>query len=344
MIELNKSNTTIGPKQTVSITLDQVSGCSLNTNGLPIKSLKVTQWMGPGTITAPWIGNLTVTGNKKASLAATFEAGLKLNSTSAKTPALGSASIPGTLGDGLWDIAGNVGKVTIGAAAGSQINVSGVITSFAVGSADSNTALEASRIGSLTSKGNFSGNLVLQGDSTSPALASASISGNVGAGTWNITGNVSSITVKGSATGLRVCTTGNIAKVALGSAVNCSFLAGFTSQFAGNHPATAADFDPGRLSSIGSIKITGFQVPKTQPIPRFVDNSCFSAAKLGTVQLTNVNLANCGLYAKNTGSADDIKSVTVSDTDPAHKGDPAYNWSWPVKNSTAIADLINLLS
>jgi hypothetical protein len=286
--------------------------------------------VGGGSLTAARIDRLTVQGN--------FAAGLVLDGT-AGALSLGSATIGGILIGGQWDITGNIGRLTAASAAGSTLTVSGAIGTLSLGGA-TGTAIDAARIDTLTTRGNFGANLTLRGDPTRASLGSASIGGGA-RGVWNITGGTGVIAIRGQADSLRVCATGSIAGLTLGAVRNSNFLAGFDSSFADDHPDNSADFAPSMLSSIGSIRITGLRVPAGSPVPRFVDNSSFSAAKIGAVQLRNVDLSNSGVYALG-GTLTGIASVRVSDTDPLLRLDPAHNWSWRPP-ATPVPDIIHLL-
>jgi peptidyl-prolyl cis-trans isomerase A (cyclophilin A) len=322
----------------VSITLGTVSDVRIDTHGLVVKSLAASGWLdGDADATndmliAPRVDRLTVRGD--------FAAGLVLDGT-AGTVALGNARIGGTLGAAPWDITGDVGRLTAGLAAGSELNVTGVIGSLSLAGA-AGVAIDAARIDRLTAKGDFGAELTLQGEGTRASLGSARIGGGAN-GVWDIFGGTGAIAIRGLADGLRICTTGSIAALRLGAARDSNFLAGFNpSVFTDPHAGGSVDFVPSLLSSIGSIRITGLAVPGGSPVPRFVDNSNFSAARMGSVQLRNVELSNTGLYALGGGDVSGIASVGIADSDPLLKTDPAHNWSWRPTAATT-PDIIHLL-
>ena len=335
-IDIHTNGTFTGLAGT-SITLGVVSDVGINTHGLAIRSLTVSQWLDGDAnaandmVTAPRLDRLTTQGD--------FAASLAINGT-AGSEALGNVRIGGTLGDGLWDITGNVGKLTLGPAQGSTLDVTGKIGSLSVASA-SGVSIDALRIDRLTATGDFAAEMTLQGGGTAASLGSARIGGGAG-GTWNITGSTGQIAIRGQANSLRVSSTGNMASLTLGAVKDSNFLAGFNSSFSDPHPDSSDDFVPSLLSSIGSIRVTGLKIPAGSPVPRFVENSNFSAARIGAVQLMNVNLGNSGLYALAGGATSGIKSVRIADSDPLWKLDPAHNWSWQPKDGPA-PDIIHLI-
>jgi cyclophilin family peptidyl-prolyl cis-trans isomerase len=204
-----------------------------------------------------------------------------------------------------------------------------------------NDMLTTPRLDKLTIMGNFEAGLDINGTAGTLALGSAEISGGA-SGVWDIIGNTRVINIRGQADGLRISTTGSMTSLTLGAAKDSNFLAGFDATFSDPHPSSSADFAPSMLSSIASIKITGLAVPTGSPVPRFVENTSFSAAKIGTVRLKNVNLGNSGLYALASGAFSGIKSVKISDSDPLWRLDPAHNWSW-LPTDTSTPEIIHLL-
>jgi hypothetical protein len=223
VIDLNTLGLPVDPKLGLTIALDQVADCSLDTNGIPIKSLTVTEWLGDGTIQAPWIGALTVKGDKKRTIAGSFEADLKLASAPPMKPILGAVKIAGDLADAEWNLAnGTVAGIQVGGkvrqldlddagaiksfkAAGfedSEVSATGEIGAFVVGAWE-DSDLVADSVKSLTS-GDFShGLLVLQGYHAlgKPVLGSAKV-GNITDSAqdpdsrgWVVMGDVGAVTV-----------------------------------------------------------------------------------------------------------------------------------------------------
>jgi len=144
----------------VSITADRVLNAVI-TSSAGIASPTATDWSAAGfsddTITAPWIGKLTV--KPDGGLAAD----LRLSGTGApRGTTLGSVKIGRGLNGLLWAIEGNVGTVTVGE----------TVSTIWVGDITGN-------LKSLTVKGNFGG-----------SLAAANI------GTFAVTGDVANATVR----------------------------------------------------------------------------------------------------------------------------------------------------
>lgn len=110
-------------KDKVTLILGQVSDLMID-SGTGIAKLTASDWqniddIANDSITAPWLGALSVTGRKAKgiipALAGVFEANVVLTGANApKGISLGSVSIAGTVNQSLWTIAGNVGSVTAG--------------------------------------------------------------------------------------------------------------------------------------------------------------------------------------------------------------------------------------
>jgi Tol biopolymer transport system component len=110
-------------KDKVTLILGQVSDLMID-SGTGIAKLTASDWqniddIANDSITAPWLGTLSVTGRKAKgiipALSGVFEANVVLTGANApKGIALGSVSIAGTVNQSLWTIQGNVGSVTAG--------------------------------------------------------------------------------------------------------------------------------------------------------------------------------------------------------------------------------------
>lgn len=133
-IDINDDLLPVNPKMKSSITLDEVSDCILDMHGVPIKSLAVTRWAGPGgEIAAPWLGKLTVKGDKKRFIAGDFQAAVVLDGAGSPKCTLGSAKVAGELSGGHWDVTGEVGKLTAGDVDGWGLAVHSGVKSFKLG-------------------------------------------------------------------------------------------------------------------------------------------------------------------------------------------------------------------
>jgi hypothetical protein len=121
------------PKVQADITLLSVQDLSIQAGDIPIRSLKVGQWLDtPGSaadvIAAPAIGSLKSSG--------AFEAGLELSGLASAKSALGSVVVSGDLANAYWDVAGNVGKVKLaGWVNDSCLRATGSIAGISVGGA-----------------------------------------------------------------------------------------------------------------------------------------------------------------------------------------------------------------
>jgi hypothetical protein len=132
---LNTAAGAVDPKLAVAITLDMVSDLSIDTGGIPIGALSVTQWLDTDgtvdTITAPFIKTLSAHGKKGnvklliADVPGDFAAALDLSGVgvTGKTATLGTATVTGNLaGDHTWDVTGNIGTMTLSGTIGAALH------------------------------------------------------------------------------------------------------------------------------------------------------------------------------------------------------------------------------
>ena len=187
-------------------------------------------WIGTLSIA----GKTTVT----PKIAGDFAANLTLsgNGVAAKGKTLGSATIKGSVASSVWDLTGPVGALivsgTVGAvqqpwvlrnsAAIASLTFGDVIdgqvqgtanigavkaTRWQAGSLSANTVTSISTTGAAATKtaaaipGDFAADLTLAGVGVTPktkTLGSASIKGNVGATTWDLTGPVGTLAITGT--------------------------------------------------------------------------------------------------------------------------------------------------
>ncbi len=106
----------------------------------PLKSVTVTEWIDADAtadeIQAPWIGKLTTKGDRIAGLPGSFQADLVLDGAGAVKATLGSAKIAGDLTDVLWNLTGNMGKLTVnGSAVNSTVRTTGSMAGITLGAA-----------------------------------------------------------------------------------------------------------------------------------------------------------------------------------------------------------------
>lgn len=140
------------PKQKMTVTLGEVEDVMLETNAA-IGTLKVTRWLitddddddddDDSVIRAPSIATLQATGD--------FQADVRLTDT-INRPALGTATIGGTLRDATWRIAGHVGTFRAGAVAGFALLV-GVRSSADPDDIDADDFTRDSEVRSFTVSG-----------------------------------------------------------------------------------------------------------------------------------------------------------------------------------------------
>ena len=178
-----------GLNMPLTLTARSVTNLSLQ-SASPVKSIKVANWTRSGqaasTIIAPLVSSLQAGGDLQVDL-----------HLSQQGLALGKVSAVGELGPGIWDVAGNVGRITAGQTdAGWRASFAGPLTSLTVrGNASGN--LSARSIGSISIKGNLSGGQILSGadlgsDAALGGAGGAADTYGIGwIGTLSVTGAVS---------------------------------------------------------------------------------------------------------------------------------------------------------
>ena len=274
-IDLNSLGAVIGPKLSLSVVLDQVKDCLLDTHGIPVKSLSAAQWLNTDgdalndRITAPSMAKLSVKYD--------FAAGVQIHCVTGLS-AMGSASIGGNVISGLWEITG--------------------------GSLDK-----------LTVKGNMGANLKLTYSGVKPALGSASIGGDLAGRIWDVLGAVGKVTVTGKINDSVIRATGNVTSITAGAIYDSDILAGFDSTFTARHADVHGDFAGRPQSMIGSISIKGLKLPKGVAPPAFyVDNVNVTSSKVGKVSLINADFTDCGLFVCQNPLGGEVAWIKHTDT------------------------------
>ena len=108
------------PKAAVTITFDEASGLTINSD-MPIKSITATEWVG-GAINAPSVASLTIKGDKKRGISGDL-ADVELNLSKGpdvKVMALGKLTVKGWIDSSRILSKGNIGTVTAGGIADSS--------------------------------------------------------------------------------------------------------------------------------------------------------------------------------------------------------------------------------
>jgi hypothetical protein len=249
----NDSSVARKSNASLAVTMHNVTDVGLNSL-VPLSSLTLTNWTDTGAddqIDAPSIGTLTVTG--------ALGAGVVLNGAGSPRQTLVTAKV-GSISNDSWKIHGDVGAITVTgsvsnwALTGNGVdNDLGIITSLTLPDVSGVTLTSLGGIGTLKATrwlgggiqanslttlnitgatgipGDFAVPMTLAGASllpTAKTLGAATIKGTLGTGsTWNITGNVGTIT-SGSATGLQLSNTGTAGTLNLGGVSGTSLNVG----------------------------------------------------------------------------------------------------------------------
>jgi hypothetical protein len=149
-----------------------------------------------------------------------------------------------------------------------------------------------------------------------PTAGAVRIAHDLGAGAWQVTGSMTSLAVTHAAQTSTLRASGSITTISLGASYGSTFLAGVTSQQLDPTVTTAADLNA--LSTIGSLSVKGWAVPRGQPV---------LAPGIGTLSVLNLATpTSWQLFVREGPSAARITRVTVKDN--RFPKDTTLNWTW----------------
>jgi len=320
-IDINADGLAVGTRDAVTVALGRVADADLDTHGLPVKGLTVTEWVdgdddgSAGSITAPWIGKIMAKGlagrGAVVPIPGDLACDLVLTGADAKGNTLGSAKVAGQIG-GTWDLtaagAGDVGTVSakLGTDAGWVLDA----PHSTVKSADAGTGTLAGTctvltIGKVSTKGDLTADITALGADARKGVSIGSLSA-------------------AAARGARVVAAGEISKIMLRESHGSDFLAGVRTELIApdqRYAEAAGDFadvlgTPPALRGIKLLKISGQKAAAGDPT-RFLADSNFSAPVFGAVQLANAAEGDAyGLHVLDDPLSDNprIKSISYKDT------------------------------
>ena len=367
-IDVNTGGGSVNPRGRLSIRLNQVIDSDIRTNGVPISSLRVSEWLDTDEqadlISAPWIGALMVVGSRRLDIEGDFEADLCIDGAGAPwATALSTAWITGDLKNSDWNIVGAIGRIfvkgnvvawNLGAGGGlekiNSLNLGDVINAEVelAGSIGSLSAkrwlsgrIEAGTIRSLKMRGDrrsgisgdFGAQMVLNGsDNVKYTLGRARITGNLVDAYWNVNGDTRTLSVKGLAQSFRMESTGGLGRLAVGATDGSDFLFGCEVPEGMRHATTREQFT-NLLATVRSVRITGIRGVSNET--RFFRNSNISAARIGRVSLLNGEFdaeEEFGLFAADTEDGNEIGFVSHRD-----KADNSRNWDWSAEDGSPLS-------
>ena len=259
------------PRDPLKLKLGRVRELSIN-SGMPIKSIAVTDWLNEDglrdAITAPYIGKISTKGEKRGGVAGDFEAGLSLSGTLNPKHTLTKLSVKGKIGSSLWNIIGDVQKIT---AAGFSGDMDAVVTA---------------NIDSIKTPGDFAGNFTtgkinkikIKGDFrnahlflTQPATARGV--------------SLNSIAIKGVMADSSIRAAGDLGSITTSAMKASQIFAGVKLSVVAL-PGSVADF-ANTSASIGSIVVKGTKIRALESY----SNSLIAAGVLKKVSLKNIDVA-----------------------------------------------------
>ena len=251
---------------------------------------------GTGSITAPALGTLTIKGdaaNKvngiNVPIPGDFGANLTLTGTGnpKKLTSLTKATIAGAVGASTWLVTGDAGTVSVtGAVSNWNLNVTGKLTTLALGPVTDAKVNAGGAVGSIRTRGWATGSL------TAPMLGTLAVTGNFG-GNVTLTGpapgqktsTLGSANVTGTVSGAKLSVAGIVGSFISSAFLNSSLYVGYTPTNS-TDPMAGGSFAAG--SRIGSFTVSGL---KNVTTPAF-GNSYLASGTIGTVTFKSVAKIN----------------------------------------------------
>jgi len=295
LISIGTTGTAVSSPR-LTMALDEVYDLSIRSPNTPIQSLTAVQWADtddrPDVLSAPWLGNLTISGNAVRKIAGDFAANLTLSglgvASAGKT--LSTATIKGSVAPSTWDLAGKVGSVTIKGGAGAanrpwELKNAASVGSLALGDVTNAVVTVTGDLGAVKAIRWLDGSIQaakVASITTAGVAATKTVPGIPGDWCADVTltnplakSSLATLTVAGWLDGAAVTSAGPLGTLTVGGLRSSTIAAG---DLAGT-PATQM--------ALGSLTVKGI-AGQTD----LVQASSLSAWKLGTVTLRDVKMSN----------------------------------------------------
>ena len=289
-----------------SVTLGSVSDLNLS-SGSPIQSLSVGKWLDSAaspadSITAPWIGSLTVRGD--------FQPDMTLSNPGSLPLALRSAKISGAVAGATWAVTGGIGAITAGVWAADGLTA-GTVKSLKVNGNFTGSATIAGDVGTIAIKGDFGGTLAagsiksmaVTGDLANATLDLALPLGGVGLGSLKVGGWIRNSDILAKA---------SLGAISAGGIQDSGIFAGVTAF--GSSPIADDKCDLNQGATLKSLTIKGTQRDNGFSVER----SQWGAWQIGTLSLAypDINdpagdLAMTGTFTKGSYKGIDGKTYNL---------------------------------
>ena len=311
------------PKATVTMSFDEIYGLQINSD-MPIKSITATEWTRSNSdIYAPWLGSLTIKGDKKRSINGDLDIYINLDGTAApKGLTLGSINVAGQILGETWNITGNCGTIQMAASNQSfdmeihdgNLSALKVIGNKTAGiSAVMKGRINCNAIKSISTVDLDHASLILNQppDSTGKKLA------------------LGTLTAKGQITNCQIKSNGNIGTVTAGKMVNtsCFEVVADACLVDVNAADGVLDLPPvlddtfNQTATIKSIKIAGIKGQTNCFI-----NSNIAAANISSAYVAYPEYHNAGVPFGISMWNNPTKTFTIKDANGTHswKGNNIY--------------------
>lgn len=258
--------------KSVTLNFANIHSGSDVTIGSPIGTVTARQWTD-GTLSAPSITTLTISGASKLGLAGDFGVNLTLTGVAAKAVTLGAAKIAGSITGGTWTVHGVAGVVAArNASSGWTASFDGKVSALSV-AGDFGGSFTAQAVQSVTVGGNMVNAHLTLTAAFDPAKPKTNALGT--------------LITKGSITNTEIRSKASIGAITAASLSGSRIFAGVAATV-GGLPTSLSDFE--NAATIASVVI-GSTKPSVDP--RFSDSDV-AASSIGKIQLVAIKTMNGG--------------------------------------------------
>ncbi|MCY2929936.1 MAG: hypothetical protein NTV86_10660 [Planctomycetota bacterium] len=290
-LTLNATSRPVGARDSVTISAHTISGCTVTTNGLPIKSFTAAQITGLD-LTAPWIGKMTITSKVpgEGNLSGTMD----LTGTAPKDVNLGSLTVSGAL-DATIGLEGSAGPIKAASWLTGGIDASEVKSITIAG--DMSVDIGLPTLFAVTVGGDLSGQwstgwlgkVTVNGDMNNMTmLLGSQIPGGAGL-TWN---QLESLTVKGWINSSTISCMNPIGSITAGGIQDSTIKTGLLGT---DLPTQASDFESHHSGTIKTLTVKGLKDGAGDPIESFI-NSVIAAWRFDTVSFAYADTTNAAPF------------------------------------------------
>ncbi|MCY2925127.1 MAG: hypothetical protein NT031_06750, partial [Planctomycetota bacterium] len=287
-LTLNATSRPVGTKDSVTISAHTISGCTVTTNELPIKSFTAAQITGLD-LTAPWMGKMTIT--SKVPGEGNLSGSMDLTGTAPNDVNLGSLTVSGAMDGTTIGLEGSAGPIKAASWLGGGIDGSDVKSIAIAGDMSADVGLPtlfgATIGGDLSGQWSTAwlGKVTVNGDMNNMTMFLGSQIPAGGGLTWN---ELESLTVKGWINSSTISCMNPIGSITAGGIKDTTIKTGL---LGADLPTQASDFDSHHSGIIKTFTVKGLKDGAGNPIRSFI-NSVIAAWRFDSVSFAYADTTN----------------------------------------------------